>query len=80
MLSLKLLGNTQVKLVSAVVFLIAAVGLEPALAQSPLPRPPNAHGKQKLSEQIAADGLNFGPEQRESSIQQALGQTLALAA
>ena len=29
---------------------------------------------------VAADGLNFGPEQRESSIQQALGQTLALAA
>ncbi|MGN6115549.1 MAG: hypothetical protein ACTHN2_08535 [Nitrobacter sp.] len=58
MLSLKLLGNTQVKLVSAVVFLIAAVGLEPALAQSPLRRQPNAHEKQKLSEQIAADGLN----------------------
>jgi FMN-dependent NADH-azoreductase len=29
---------------------------------------------------VAADGLAIGPEQRESSIQQALGQTLALAA
>ena len=29
---------------------------------------------------VAADGLAIGPEQRQSSIQQALGQTLALAA
>ena len=29
---------------------------------------------------VTADGLAIGPEQRESSIQQALGQTLALAA
>lgn len=37
---------------------MAAVGSQAALAQSPLRRQPNAHEKQKLSEQIAADGLN----------------------
>jgi FMN-dependent NADH-azoreductase len=29
---------------------------------------------------VAADGLNFGPEQREQSLQQALGKTVRLAA
>ena len=29
---------------------------------------------------VAADGLNFGPEQRETSIRQALGETVRLAA
>jgi hypothetical protein len=58
MLSLNLLGNTQVKLVSATILLMAAVGSQAALAQSPLRRQPNAHEKQTLSEQIAADGLN----------------------
>ena len=29
---------------------------------------------------VAADGLNFGPEQRDASIRQALGETLRLAA
>lgn len=57
MLSLKLLGNTQIKMVTATILLIAA-GSEAAVAQSPLRRQPNAHEKQTLSEQIAADGLN----------------------
>ena len=34
------------------------IGAAPAVAESPLRRQPNAHEKQKLSEQIAADGLN----------------------
>ena len=29
---------------------------------------------------VAADGLNFGPEQREASISAALGETIRLAA
>jgi FMN-dependent NADH-azoreductase len=29
---------------------------------------------------VAADGLNFGPEQREQSLKQALGETVRLAA
>ena len=58
MLSLKFLGNTQIGLVSATILLIAAAGSESAAAQTPLRRQPNAHEKQKLSEQIAADGLN----------------------
>lgn len=58
MLSLKLLGNTQIKLASATILLVAVAGSDSAVAQSPLRRQPNAHEKQKLSEQIAADGLN----------------------
>ena len=40
------------------ILVIAAVGSAPAVADNPLRRQPNAHEKQKLSEQIAADGLN----------------------
>ena len=29
---------------------------------------------------VVADGLNFGPEQREAAMQQALGETVRLAA
>jgi len=58
MLSLKFLENTQAKTVSAALFLVAVIGVAQAVAESPLRRQPNAHEKQKLSEQIAADGLN----------------------
>ncbi|MBS0530732.1 MAG: hypothetical protein JSS22_15290 [Proteobacteria bacterium] len=59
MLSLNLHANAQIGWVAAgVVVTVIAGSIATAAAQSPLQRQPNAREKQKLFEQIAADGLN----------------------